>query len=269
MSSSDEYDVDALASRRAFVAQIGLGGLALAATACAAGASGASAGAAPGSTPAPTPSATPPASGTPAPSSRPGRGAPPIPIPPPKNDGPWDMSWLERAASARFKLVFDIGAYQDGGGLYYAKNYLNGMRDGWEIEAPNLMAILGISGDAFPIVFNDMIWEKYKYGESSKTTDARTGQPAIRNVWWRPRPTEPMAEFGVDVLQQRGAQVLFCNNVFRGVIRRAMASTQRSYDDVRAELKANLLPGVVVVPAIVAAMAMAQARGAAYVYAGA
>jgi intracellular sulfur oxidation DsrE/DsrF family protein len=38
---------------------------------------------------------------------------------------------------------------------------------------------------------------------------------------------------------------------------------------VRAELKAGFLPGVTVVPAMVAAMAMAQAKGAAYVYAGA
>ena len=73
---------------------------------------------------------------------------------------------------------------------------------------------------------------------------------------------------GVDVLQKRGAQLIFCNNVFRGVIRRTMAATQRSYEDVRSELKANFLPGVIVVPAMVAAMAMVQARGAGYVYAG-
>jgi hypothetical protein len=172
-------------------------------------------------------------------------------------------------AAARYKLVFDIGAYQDGGGLFYAKNYLNGMRDGWSMQSPDVYAILGVSGDAFPIVFNDAIWEKYGYGASSKTTDARTGQPAVRNVWWQPRATEPMAEFGVDVLQRRGAQALLCNNVFRGVIRRAMAATQRPYADVRKELTAGLLPGVIVVPAMVAAMAIAQARGAAYVYAGA
>lgn len=178
------------------------------------------------------------------------------------------MSWLEGLTRARHKLIFDIGAYQNGGGLYYAKNYLNGMRDGWGAESPDVIALLGISGDAYPIVFNDMIWEKYKYGESSKTTDSRTGQPAIRNVWWQPRPDESMAEFGVDVLQKRGAQVLFCNNVFRGVIRRTMAATGRSYADIRSELKANILPGVIVVPAMVAAMAMAQSHGSGYVYAG-
>lgn len=172
-------------------------------------------------------------------------------------------------ATTRHKLVFDIGAFQGGGGLYYAKNYLNGMRDGWSVGAPEVTAILGISGGAYPLVFNDAMWAKYAYGESSKTNDPRTRTIATRNVFWQPRAGESMAEFGVDVLQKRGSQVLFCNNVFRGVIRGAMAKTQRPYAEVREELKSNMLPGVVVVPAMVAAMAMAQASGAGYVYAGA
>lgn len=250
-------------SRRSFVSQLGLGSVALAATACAHATS--TTGASSATAPAAAPAA---ATGAPA-VSRPGRSGPQVPIPPTSADGPWDHSWLERAAAAKHKLVFDIGAYQDGGGLYYAKNYLNGMRDGWGVEAPDVLPILGISGDAFPIVFNDAIWEKYGYGASSKTNDPRTGQPAVRNVWWQPRAGEPMIEFGVDVLQKRGAQFILCNNVFRGVIRRAMAQTQGTYADVRKELTAGLLPGVIVVPAMVAAMAMAQSRGVGYVYAGA
>jgi hypothetical protein len=247
----------AAASRRAFVAQLGAGGLAFAASACA---PGASASAAAATSPAPVQSAA---------SASPGRSAPPLPIPPTSEDGPWDHSWLERVASARHKLVFDVGAYQEGAGLYYAKNYFNGMRDGWSISTPDVIAILGISGDAYPLIFNDAMWEKYTYGVLSKTNDPRTKAIATRNVFWEPRTGEPMDEFGVDVLQQRGAQFIFCNNVFRGVIRGAMARTQRPYAEVRAELKANMLPGVVVVPAMVAAMSMAQAAGAGYVYAGA
>ena len=72
----------------------------------------------------------------------------------------------------------------------------------------------------------------------------------------------------MDVLQARGAIVLLCNNVFRGVIRRAMSQTHASYADARKELTDGLLPGVKVVPAMVAAMAMAQSRGAGYVFAG-
>lgn len=253
MPDSFPPDTNAPASRRAFIAQLSASGFAVAASACAPGASTSAA------APAPTP---PQATQTPAPQA-------PPPPPPTSEDGPWDHSWLERLATARHKLVFDIGAYQDGGGLYYAKNYLNGMRDGWGAVAPDVLPILGISGDAFPLIFNDAMWEKYGYGESSKTNDRRTGKVAIRNVFWEPRTGEPMAEFGVNVLQQRGAQFIFCNNVFRGVIRGAIAKTQQPYAEVRAELKANMLPGVVVVPAMVAAMAMAQERGASYVYAGA
>jgi hypothetical protein len=256
-----QSDTVSPASRRHFLTSVGLGSLALAASACAPASTGAVS-----SAPAPAPAPTPPTTQG---SARPGRNAPPVQIPPTSADGPWDHSWLDRLASARYKLVFDIGAYQSGGGLYYARNYLNGMRDGWQVETPAVIAILGISGDAYPIIFNDAMWEKHAMGESSKTTDPRTGVTAVRNIWWQPRAGESMAEFGVDVLQRRGAQFLFCNNVFRGVIRGIMARTQRSYTDVRAELAANMLPGVVVVPAIVAGMAMAQANGAGYVYAGA
>lgn len=251
---------DLATSRRHFVTQLGLGSVALAATACARTAP-------PITTAAPV--ATAPVASASSADSRPGRSAPAIAIPPTTGDGPWDMSWLERSAAARYALVFDVGAYQNGGGLYYAKNYLNGMRDGWGAATPDVLPIIGISGDAYPIVFNDGVWAKYAYGTSSKTTDARTSQPAVRNVWWQPREGESMFEFGVDVLQKRGAQFLLCNNVFRGVIRRAMAQTHGTYADVRKELTAGLLPGVIVVPAMVAAMAMAQSRRAAYVYAGA
>lgn len=260
--SDHEFSLNSPASRRDFLTHAGLGTLALAASACAPAAKAAVA-----TTPAPQPAA---AAATPASgNARPGRNAPQIPIPPTSEDGPWDHSWINRLATAKYKLVFDIGAYQNGGGLYYARNYLNGMRDGWKAESPDVVAIMGISGDAYPIIFNDAMWAKYTMGESSKTTDVRTGATAVRNVWWQPKAGEPMVEFGVDVLQKRGAQFLFCNNVFRGVIRGVMSRTQKPYAEVRAELKANMLPGVIVVPAIVAGMAMAQANGAGYVYAGA
>ncbi|MEO8450489.1 MAG: hypothetical protein ABI647_11890 [Gemmatimonadota bacterium] len=260
MTEPHAADLPAPSSRRDFVSYLALGGIAAAAAGCA-GPHAAT------TTPAPVAgaAATPPGSQAPAAHQPP---AAPIQLPPPKDDGPWDMTWLDRVDRARFKLMFDVGAYLGGGGLYYTKNYLNGMRDGWGIEAPDVIPLIGVSGDAYPIVFNDQIWEKYRYGASSKTNDPRTGQPATRNVYWKPRAGESMAEFGVDVLQARGAQLLFCNNVFRGVIRGVMRESGRPYGDVRSELKAGFLPGVIVVPAMVAAMAMAQARGSGYVFAG-
>ena len=254
---SDQADSPAT-SRRDFVSSLAVSGLA-AVTACA--------GSKPSSAPAPSGGTAPAPAASAAVTTTPPAQAP-VQLPPTRDDGPWDMSWLERVDRAKHRLVFDIGAYQNGGGLYYARNYINGMRDGWGAAAPDVLPILGISGNAYPIVFGDATWEKYAYGVSSKTTDPRTGQPAIRNVFWHPRQGESMAPWGVDVLQGMGCQFLFCNNVFRGVIRGAMQKTGRPYAEVRAELVAGMLPGVIVVPAMVAAMAMAQSRGAGYVFAG-
>ena len=77
-----------------------------------------------------------------------------------------------------------------------------------------------------------------------------------------------MAEYTVDVLQSRGAQFLFCNNVLRFVTQSLAQKTGVSYTAMRAELVTGLLPKVIVVPAIVVALGLAQERGCAYVYAG-
>jgi hypothetical protein len=77
-----------------------------------------------------------------------------------------------------------------------------------------------------------------------------------------------MFEFGVDVLQKRGAVFILCNNVLRFVTRSLAARTGSTYADMRKELIAGLLPGVTVVPAMVAACGMAQQKGCTYVYAG-
>ena len=194
-------------------------------------------------------------------------GQAPAPARPAQQDGPWDNSWLDRL-TARHKQIFDIPTYNDGAGLFYVKNYLNAQRDAYGLQYPDVQAVLGIRGEAYPVVFADAIWDKYEFGKQSKTKDPRTGKWARRNVLWQAREGEDMAEYTVDVLQSRGAQFLFCNNVLRFVTQSLAQKTGVSYTAMRAELVTGLLPKVIVVPAIVVALGLAQERGCAYVYAG-
>jgi hypothetical protein len=189
------------------------------------------------------------------------------PAPPTSSEGPWDHRWLD-SLTARHKQYFDVASYSQGGALFYAKNYLNGVRDGWGAEYPDVPVVLGMHGDAYPIVFQDQLWQKFEWGKEKKTDDPRTKAPAVRNVFWQPKQGEPMFEFGVDVLQKRGAVFILCNNVLRFVTRTLAARTGSTYADMRKELIAGLLPGVTVVPAMVAACGMAQQKGCTYVYAG-
>lgn len=193
----------------------------------------------------------------------------PLPAAPPAaKEGPWDSSWLDEL-TAKHKQIFDVAAYADGGGLFYAKNYFNAHRDAFGTTFPDVQAVLGIHGDAYPIVFSDAIWAKYDFGRRVKAKDPRTGKPALRNVLWQPREGEEMYEYSVNALQPRGAKFILCNNVLRFVTRTLAGETGASYDATRAELIAGLLPKVTVVPAMVVALGLAQERGCSYVYAGA
>jgi len=193
-------------------------------------------------------------------------GMAPAPARPVQEEGPWDNSWLDRL-TARHKQIFDIPTYNNGAGLFYAKNYLNAQRDAYGAQYPDVQAVLGIHGDAYPVVFADAIWDKYGFGKQSKATDPRTGKWARRNVLWQAHEGEGMAEYTVDVLQSRGAQFLLCNNVLRFVTQRLAEKAGVSYTAMRAELIAGLLPKVIVVPAMVVALGLAQEHGCAYVYA--
>jgi intracellular sulfur oxidation DsrE/DsrF family protein len=225
-----------MTDRRAFLGSLALGGVALAVGACASTTSTAA---------------------TPAPS----------PLPPATRDGPWDNSWLDQL-TAKHRQVFDISAYEDGGGLFYAKNYFNAHRDGFGTVYPDVQAVLGIHGPAYPIVFSDAVWAKFHFGKRNKIRDPRTRTWAARNVLWQPREGEEMYEYSVNALQARGAKFIFCNNVLRFLTLRFAKETGVTPEAMRAELIAGLLPNVTVVPAMVVALGMAQEHGCAYVYAG-
>ena len=224
-----------MSERREFLGTLALGGVALAVGACATAAS---------TSQAPLPAA-----------------------PPATKEGPWDSSWLDQL-TAKHKQIFDVPTYANGDGLFYVKNYFNAHRDAFGMTFPDVQAVLGIHGEAYPIVFGDAIWAKYDFGRRVKARDPRTGKPALRNVLWQPREGEDMYEYSVNALQPRGAKFILCNNVLRFVTRTLAQETRATYAATRAELLDGLLPNVTVVPAMVVAIGLAQERGCAYIYAG-
>lgn len=225
-----------MSERREFLETLALGGMALAVGACAA---------------------------------RSSANAAPLPAAPPAaKEGPWDSSWLDRL-TAKHKQVFDVPAYAGGDPLLYARNYFNAHRDAFATTYPDVQAVMGIHGEAYPIVFSDAIWAKYDFGRRVKAIDPRTGKAALRNVLWQPHEGEEAYDYSVNALQPRGAVFIFCNNVLRFVTRTLAGETGATYAATRSELIAGLLPNVTVVPAMVVAIGLAQERGCTYVYAGA
>ena len=68
----------------------------------------------------------------------------------------------------------------------------------------------------------------------------------------------------IEALQKRGVVFLVCNNALNFWIGQIASARGAERAAVDAELRANLLPGVVVVPAMVIAIEKAQQAGVAY-----
>ena len=129
--------------------------------------------------------------------------------------------------------------------------------------------------------FNDAMWAKYKLGEYTGLKDA-AGKPYTRNVFHRPTkddlhllmqaiqtPTIPafaesMPALGIESLQKMGTKFLLCANALGGWCLELEARGKGKAADIEKDLRANLLPGVTIVPAMVIAIEQSQAAGIRY-----
>jgi hypothetical protein len=238
---------DASSPRRDFLAQLAAAGLAtagLSTVGCAAGAQGSAAGAAPT-----------PAGGTTA----------------------YDDTWTGRVRDARHKAVFDAPEVQDGLGLWQAWLFRRGYKEALgDAEARAAVPVVVIRHAATLLAIDDAMWAKYKLGESRKINDPVLKKPAERNPFARPLPDAPKPEGNfaamlagepepsVEGLAKSGAVVLACNLALNNLIGGIARRTSQPEPQVRAEVLANLVPGVILQPSGVYAVLRAQEVGCVY-----
>jgi hypothetical protein len=173
--------------------------------------------------------------------------------------------WLD-GLKAKHRQFFDAPA--DGGGipLVHVMNYYDTYNKAFKVKDADIDAVLTFYGATTFHGLSDAAWAKYRLGEFLSINDPATGQPATRNPW-RAAPvilgmTLPAAS--IEALQKRGATFIICNNalgIFSG-----MVAAKRGLDSkvVYEDLKANILPGVELVPAMVIAVEQATRAGLSY-----
>jgi len=173
----------------------------------------------------------------------------------------WDLRWMDDL-KGQHKEVFDMADSDPAAEpppLRLPRNYLDGFRDVYKLEFPEVRTIVGISGHAFPINASDRLWEKYALGERSKIIDPVTKKPAVRNIFLDD------STLGVKALQARGTIFWQCNIALNGIAQQLAQARQLSAAEVRADLLAGLNPGVRLVPTHVMALGLVQERGVTYV----
>jgi intracellular sulfur oxidation DsrE/DsrF family protein len=177
--------------------------------------------------------------------------------------------------NVRVRQVYDVTAIDDGRFLNAMKNALNGLEFGFGIAPKQVQIVAALHGASNMINYDDSMWAKYRIGEWLKVNDPQTGAPATRNIFYPSKlanvaakedPSDLKSSFqdtSVQRLQQRGVKFLSCHTATEEQVRIIIARLKLSdeQETVVKEFQAHTVPGVLIVPAMVASLALLQIEG--------
>jgi len=192
--------------------------------------------------------------------------------------------WIDEVKGAH-RCLFDFNAHKNGLPLLHVLNYLNTYAVAYGTEPGQVGAaatLYGIgAGSSIALGFDDAMWAKYGLGAYHGLRDAN-GAPYTRNVFHRPTagdahllsapmnvPDLPMFEgavqaMGIASLQSMGTKFIMCNNALNAWSFELAARGMGDQEEINAELREHLLPGVTIVPAMVIAIEKGQEAGIRY-----
>jgi len=165
-----------------------------------------------------------------------------------------DDPWVSRL-KGKHRVVFHSHLASDGIALRWAQTFLDTQKSAYGLTDAESSVVVGLNGRAIGLAFNDAIWRKYPIGETLQMPGVSNANSAL-----------------VAQLISRGVLILACNNSIRAAGQRFLPEAQRGDPALRTafsdDARANLLPGVEVVPAMIVTLQQAQDRGCRYIYGG-
>jgi len=153
------------------------------------------------------------------------------------------------------------------------KNSFNGLQFGFGYAGTAIAIALAGHGPSAAYAYSDYLWQKYRIGEFLKIEDA-AGRAMTTNEFLQQRaPYDVRAnpdddagmyqDASIAMLQRRGLIVLTCHTAVeeqaRAIVQKGFASGALP-TDVADDILLHLIPGAVVVPSMVATIAVLQAR---------
>jgi hypothetical protein len=192
--------------------------------------------------------------------------------------------WIKEVKGSH-RCLFDSPQHKNGYALLHILNYLNTYSVAYK-TAPGQVGAVGTFYSAgnqasIPLAFNDAIWAKYELGVYTGLKDA-DGKAYTRNVFNRPTAkdlhllmqsidspmipalADAMPALGIESLQKMGTKFILCANALGIWCLELEARGKGKAQDIEKDLRANLLPGVTIVPAMVIAIEKAQEAGIRY-----
>jgi intracellular sulfur oxidation DsrE/DsrF family protein len=174
---------------------------------------------------------------------------------------------------AQIRQVYQTVAFRPGI-LGNIRNAFNGLQFGFGYPPDAIVVVLAGHGPSAAYGYRDEIWQRYRIGEFFKIIDA-SGAPIASNIFLPARApadahANPDDEAGmyqdasIQMLQRRGLVVLTCHTAVeeqaRALCKGGFAPASMTPSEVADDILTHLIPGAVVVPSMVAAIAVLQQR---------
>ncbi len=166
----------------------------------------------------------------------------------PQPTGKWDDSWTGRLGKHR--TVFDVSEYNASPGAYQVAPVMDSYHEVLGVSDRDLGFVLVIRHFAVGMTFSDSIWQRYDVGAEYPQQDAQTKAP-VKN---------PFRKLISD-LSTRGVVILACHSAAQGLGAMLAKKAGADAQAVRDEIFSSLLPGVIMQPNGLYALARAQDVG--------
>ncbi|MGH7591769.1 MAG: hypothetical protein ACREOE_05380 [Gemmatimonadales bacterium] len=181
----------------------------------------------------------------------------------------WDDSWTTTVLAAKHKAVFDGPEIADGEAPGQAWLFYQGLSVVKGITDADVVPVVVMRHMGVPVAFNDHLWDKYQLGKWLKQKDPTTGKPARRNPYAHADNGDKYANLAPDgtlpELRRRGAVLLACARAANYFAYEIAERTKQPFPQLKEEVKANLIDGVILQPSGVYAVLRAQEVGCAYI----
>jgi hypothetical protein len=152
------------------------------------------------------------------------------------------------------------------------KNAMNGLQFGFGYKPSEILIAFGGHGPSAAYGYSDYVWEKYKLPDYYPLKDAQ-GNPVPSNTFLKAKGAADIAadpddangmyqDTSIEMLQKRGLLMLTCHTAVeeqaKGIVKAGNAPAGMTAKDVADDILTHLIPGAIVVPSMVATMAVLQ-----------
>lgn len=171
--------------------------------------------------------------------------------------------WLKALTGKHRQLFHSHDKF--GAGLDYATRYKLAYPVEYGVTPSDVDSVLAAHGKSGIITYSDAAWDKYEFAKTFDIKDPATKEPATHNIFINGDADDP----GVREAFAAGVVVLSCRTMLRGMAH-GLADKKKfgTFEEIERDLTASLIPGVILVPAMIIAIERAQQQHCTYLYTG-